>query len=191
MVRKIRNLKLAILVFFIIGFTVVLVSNDHTTIPTIARSNGSPAGRTGAPGETNCTSCHTQNSGPGTVQITAPASYTPGQTVQITVTNATTDTSRLAWGFQLTALDGTNAKAGTLAATTANTAVINTATKQYMNQTGAGTFPGQAGGATWTFNWTAPATNVGPVTFYTAGLQADNDGRVRFILPEQRQTRLY
>src|SRR6185369_13678069 len=31
-------------------------------------------------------------------------------------------------------------------------------------------------GATWTFDWTAPSTDVGPVTFYAAGNQANNDG---------------
>jgi hypothetical protein len=39
-----------------------------------------------------------------------------------------------------------------------------------------GTFQGQAAGASWTFNWVAPSTDVGPVTFYAAGNQANNNG---------------
>ena len=177
MVTKIRRLNLSILILFIVGFAVVMVTNDHTVRLTDARSNGSPAARTGAPitattSETTCTACHNQNPGPGQIQISAPPFYTPGQTVQIVVTQTTSDTSRLSWGFQLTALDtATNSRAGNLVATTLNTVVRSSTTRQYMNQTTAGTFPGQTGGATWTFNWTAPATSVGPITFYSAGLQ--------------------
>jgi len=45
-----------------------------------------------------------------------------------------------------------------------------------FEHTASGTFIGQQNGANWNFNWTAPATDVGPVTFYTAGNQANNDG---------------
>jgi hypothetical protein len=39
-----------------------------------------------------------------------------------------------------------------------------------------GTFQGQASGASWTFNWVAPSTDVGLVTFYAAGNEANNNG---------------
>jgi hypothetical protein len=48
--------------------------------------------------------------------------------------------------------------------------------RQYIEHTDAGTFPGTQGGASWTFNWVAPSSDVGPVTFYAAGNQANNDG---------------
>ncbi len=35
---------------------------------------------------------------------------------------------------------------------------------------------GQMNSASWTFNWTAPATDVGTVIFYAAGNHANNDG---------------
>ncbi|MDQ3919666.1 MAG: PQQ-dependent sugar dehydrogenase, partial [Acidobacteriota bacterium] len=38
-----------------------------------------------------------------------------------------------------------------------------------------GTFSGQQFGAHWTFKWTAPGADVGPVTFYVAGNQANGD----------------
>ncbi len=174
MERNVKFFKFTIIVVFIIGITLLIFSSEQTTTLTDARSNGSPSARTGAPGESSCTSCHNQTAGPGQIQVIAPSTYTPGQPIQISVTASTTDTGRSAWGFQLTALDATNTKAGTLAATTGNTTVINSSTRQYMNQTNAGTFVGQVGGATWTFNWTPPASNVGPITFYTAGLLADN-----------------
>lgn len=174
---KIELVKSAILFLFVAGFIAISATSDHTVTSVGARANGSPNARTGAPGESNCTSCHNQSSGPGQIQITAPATYQPGQVIPITVTQTTTDTTRRAWGFQLTALDTTaNAKAGTLTATTANTAVANSATKQYMNQTSAGNFNGQGNSVSWTFNWTAPATNVGNINMYVAGLQADDSG---------------
>jgi hypothetical protein len=48
--------------------------------------------------------------------------------------------------------------------------------RDYVEHTVSGTFAGTTGGAQWTFNWTAPPTNVGPITFYAAGNQANGDG---------------
>ncbi|MGH9972261.1 MAG: PQQ-dependent sugar dehydrogenase, partial [Pyrinomonadaceae bacterium] len=48
--------------------------------------------------------------------------------------------------------------------------------RQYIEHTLAGTFAGQQGGASWRFNWTAPPTDVGTITFYAAGNHANNDG---------------
>jgi hypothetical protein len=42
-------------------------------------------------------------------------------------------------------------------------------------QTAAGTFQGQTNEVIWSYSWTAPATNVGPVIFYAAGLQANDN----------------
>lgn len=141
-----------------------------------ASEGGAPTARTGAPGESTCTSCHTQNAVNGSMQITVPANYVPGQTYSIQVRQITTDLTRLNWGFEVIALAGTS-MAGSFAASDANTRTRTASTKFYQTQTLAGTFPAQSGGATWNFNWTAPATNVGNVTFYGAGLQGDNDGQ--------------
>jgi hypothetical protein len=175
MTHQTKELKIAILIACLVGFATSIIFGDRAVVSTFARSGGSPNARSGAPGEQTCTTCHAQNVGPGQIQITAPVRYTPGQTFPITVTQTTTDSSRLSWGFQLTALDAaTNSKAGTLSATTGSTAVANSSTRQYMNHTVAGKFEGQTGQANWTFNWTAPATDVGAIKFYVAGIQADN-----------------
>ena len=145
-----------------------------------ANSTGPPAGVTGAPGELTCTSCHTNN-GPNTGQFTieAPASYQPGQTISITVRHTTSDTSRRIWGFQLTALNSSDAKAGTLQ-NTGTLGVLNNDgpgnSRQYIQHTLESNFSGQTGGASWTFNWVAPSTDVGPVTLYAAGNQGNNNG---------------
>src|SRR4029079_13376265 len=71
-------------------------------------------------------------------------------------------------------------KAGTLQNTDSFTQVLNNAgpgsARQYIEHTATGTFIGQQNGAPWTFNWTAPPTDIGIVTFYAAGNQANNDG---------------
>ena len=46
-----------------------------------------------------------------------------------------------------------------------NSTSISGGTRSYMNHTSSGN--SGSGSNTWIFNWTAPSTNVGPVTFYT------------------------
>jgi hypothetical protein len=80
----------------------------------------------------------------------------------------------------MTALDGADQKAGTFATLNSFTQVINNQgpfpSRQYIEQTTDGSFFGQHNGASWTFQWTAPADVVGVITFYVAGNQANGDG---------------
>jgi hypothetical protein len=171
-----KKIKIASLLLFI-GFAVVtLTTNNRLITTTKATISGPPAARTGAPGESNCTTCHSTIPNTGQFSITPPANYTPGQTYQIVVRHTTTDSTRKRWGFELTALSSSNTTAGTLASTTANTRTISNTTKTYIEHNSAGSYGNQTGGAVWTFNWTAPTANIGNVTFYAAGIQADNNG---------------
>jgi uncharacterized repeat protein (TIGR01451 family) len=161
----------------------LFLSTNRTTQPVHAFSAGPPAGYTGAPGEEPeaCAECHVPpDAGTGTISITAPQTYVPGQTYPITVTHSNPDPTRKRWGFQLTVLDTSDEKAGELQNTSGLTQVLNNqgpgSARQYIEHSASGTFVGQSNGASWTFNWTAPAEDVGPVTFYTAGNQANNDG---------------
>jgi len=91
----------------------------------------------------------------------------------------TNDTSRRRWGFQLTALDGTSNRAGNLQNSSGLTQVLEGGpggNRQYIEHSFLGTFQGQRLLANWTFNWVAPTSDVGPVTFYAAGNQANNNG---------------
>src|SRR4030095_16403902 len=115
------------------------------------------------------------------ISITAPLTYVPGQTYPITVTHTNPDQTRLRWGFELTVLDtASDEKAGELQSLDGLTQILDNAgpgaARQYIEHTAAGTFVGQQNGASWTFNWTAPPTDIGIITFYTAGNQANNDG---------------
>ena len=150
--------------------------NDKVTHRVDAFSDGPPAGFTGAPGEQTCTNCHFGVDTGGTFTIQQPANYVPGQTYQIVVRHANPDMTRLRWGFQLTALAG-NDMAGSFGTQSSGlTQIVGGVMRDYIEHTTSGTFAGQTGSAQWTFNWTAPATNVGPVTFYAAGNQANSDG---------------
>lgn len=148
----------------------------------ILSSNGK-AGKNGSPGETDCTSCHsgTVNSGGGSVSITSPDlvgwAYTTGQTYTINVTIAQASIPLFGFGFE--ALDASGANAGTLVITNSTETQIKTFTvapnsrNNVVHKSGAGL---STGSYTFTFNWTAPSTNIGNVTFYVAGLACDNDG---------------
>ena len=181
MVERLRLILLPALLAAFVGF---LLSHNIGTRPVHAFSSGPPAGYTGAPQEEPeaCAECHVPpDAGTGRIFITAPQTYVPGRTYPVTVTHTNADPTRLRWGFQLTVLDNaSDEKAGELQSTDGTTQVLDDAgpgsARQYIEHTAAGTFVGQQNGASWTFNWTAPDTDVGPVTFYAAGNHANNDG---------------
>jgi hypothetical protein len=180
MVKK-NRIKFVCLIFFI-TVTIFLLTDNKTVTSVHAFSSGPTAGLTGAPGEGSCTECHggAPNVGPGQFTITGlPARYDLGMTYQVTVTHTTTDNSRRRWGFQLTALTANNTKAGELTNNSGFTSILNNdgpgGNRQYIEHNIQGTFAGQNLTASWTFNWTAPATNIGAITFYASGNQANNN----------------
>lgn len=146
-----------------------------------AFSSGPDPGRTGAPSELTCATgeCH------GTIRtvdvqrfsILAPASYEPGRTYKIVVRHVSGDPTRQRWGFQVTALAAGGVRAGTWQSLGEETQIVedNFLNRQYAQHSLVGSFAGQSGGASWTINWTAPATEVGRIAFYAAGNQADNN----------------
>jgi uncharacterized protein (TIGR03437 family) len=157
---------------------------------------GPPPGYTAAPGDNPlaCTACHNAvplNSGPGNVKIVLPAgntgTYVPGQTMQILV--QITDSTKKAYGFQLTARMGsgnltqsgdfstTDANAQVLCQTTgnpkANGSLCPTTTPiEYIEHTLTGyeasTQATPKGSYSYSFSWTPPATGSGNVTMYAA-----------------------
>ncbi|HEX7956139.1 MAG TPA: choice-of-anchor V domain-containing protein, partial [Pyrinomonadaceae bacterium] len=175
------KLKLLALVLFA-AFAAALLLTDNAANPHArAYSAGPPAGFTRAPGELDCSECHTTpTSSAGSLALGVPQTYTPGETYDITVTHTTADPTRVRWGFEMTALDSSDQKAGAFAPADDLTRVVNGEgthpSREYVEHTSSGTFPGRQNGASWTFKWTAPTENVGPVTFYVAGNQANGDG---------------
>ena len=67
----------------------------------------------------------------------------------------------------MTGLDAANAKAGSFTAGT-DSEIQTSSEKEYINHSSASV-------SSWTFDWTAPATDVGDVTFYLASNKANGD----------------
>jgi hypothetical protein len=135
-----------------------------------------PTGMTGAPGENNCTNCHagsaiTSGSAWDAINIAGlPANgYAPGTTYTLIINGSSAATAKN--GVSLTALSPTNTMAGSFTAGTGNSILIGSG-RNYMSHNGAGTSL-----SSFSFNWTAPATGVGTVTFYTSfmGTNSNNN----------------
>jgi hypothetical protein len=142
-----------------------------------ALAAGGQSGLTGAPGEANCTQCHTGSTLAGAAQNTlalfsgtSPVTgYVPGDTYSVTVVLTTAGAKA---GFSSTSLDDTDTKAGTLiGAGIGGTQNFSSAGRDYVSHTSTSNTAGQ-----WAFSWVAPATNVGDVTFYVASNLTDDNG---------------
>ncbi|MDE0318082.1 MAG: dockerin type I domain-containing protein [Candidatus Poribacteria bacterium] len=146
------------------------------TSSVFAFSFNPPDELTGAPGEGNCTQCHAGNvlnAAGGSLMLTVPENYLPGEVYDIVVNLSRSGQSR--WGFEMTALNSNGARAGTFATADANTQLEEIKSKQYIQHTSTGTAQGKRNANSWTFKWTAPSNNVGPITFYAAGNAANGD----------------
>jgi hypothetical protein len=86
-------------------------------------------------------------------------------------------TGQSRWGFELTVLDAADQPAGTIVRTDQDRTQIGTANgRQYLKHTFAGTDAGTGDASPgWAFQWTAPAQGAGIVTFYVAGVAANNN----------------
>ena len=161
-------------------------------IGALGHSYGPPARFTGAPGDNlqACTQCHmgaALNSGSGSVKILlqSGASYIPNVKQRVSV--QVSDPTQRRWGFQLTARlnsDLENGQAGDFTPVDNMTQVLcaDSGPKpcasgpSFIEHTSAGSRNGTTGGVTYQFDWTPPAQDAGPVTFYVAGNAANGDG---------------
>jgi len=145
--------------------TIVFSDMAHTS------SNIPPVSRTGAPSEGNCSGCHSGNlnTGSGTVIFSMDGlAYIPDSTY--TTSLQMLDGNKTRFGFQVTALDNNNNMAGSFTVTNpANTAGQSNIGRGYVSQKSANT------NNTWSFDWTAPNSDIGPVTFYVAGNATNNN----------------
>ncbi len=169
-----------------LGLSIAFVSwqksgtvQSNTFKKTHKNNSGASTGKTGAPGESNCTECHTGSVQSGTTEnlllvgnaggpIT---SYVPGQSYTVTLSMSSSPSKK---GMQVTALNSSNQAAGSFSTITGGgVAITNGSGKTYANHTAASTLPTFPG---WAWTWTAPATNVGPVDFYVATNKANGNG---------------
>jgi uncharacterized protein (TIGR03437 family) len=168
---------------------VYLISNEDGPLP---RHTGGPF-----PGEQVCAQadCHIGtgvNAGGGRVSFTLSGvppeqfTYVPGATVPVVV--RVEDPAQMRWGFEFTARgpDGC-AQAGSFATSPSEEQgrvqvfVTNSSDDIPECPPGPLQFPmhmvpkSGPGGANYQFNWTAPAADIGPITFAVAGNAANGD----------------
>ncbi len=146
------------------------ISAYHSdTIDGVEFNSNPPAARTGAPGEGNCTACHSGAvmSGEGVIFFTIGGgpNYIPGQVYPVTISTIGGPRN----GFQLTILDGANNAAGTFTAG-ANSNVTTSGGRRYVRHSAS------EGQISWTFDWTAPATEMGELTAYYSMIKSNNNG---------------
>ena len=146
-------------------------------------SSGAPSASTGAPLEQTCgmSTCHDDNAindGPAILGLDLPQNIKAGELVPITI--HIKDDSKVRFGFEVTVLDESNKKAGRLILKdTLRTQIIGSKSglpgREYLTYTYYGTGADKAGFTSWQAYWEAPQT-PGKVTFYLAGVSANNDG---------------
>jgi hypothetical protein len=145
-------------------------------------ANGPSGGQAGAPGEQNCTSCHsgaTQNGANENLLVVnndigfGITQYTPGASYAVNLSMASNPAKK---GFQVTALNAANTMAGNFVAganTQIKTATISGGQRKYAtHKSSSNTSATQ----TWNWTWEAPATEQGAITFYVATNKANNNG---------------
>lgn len=176
MTPTLRTAVFALMSAVLLGAALVLAVPRHAA----TNPSGSAGGFAGDGVEFDgsvrtCTTCHNSfalNSGTGGVTVDVPSGVAPGQTVAVTVT--VTNTTALAagaavrrQGFEASARMPDGTLAGTFTVTDAAATRLTFGAEKTVTQTSSG-----ATRASWTFNWTAPATPVA-VTFYAAGNAAN------------------
>jgi hypothetical protein len=161
-----------------------LIVAAMTTIQAVENHSQPPAASTGAPGEGTCRNCHAGNplnGGSGGIVVTlhdaagnSLSGYLPGQTHTVSLTVNHPNFTR--FGFQTTVLDANNAAAGNFPNLGSNYSLLVSGGRQYLGHRSTNTSTPLPGEKTWVFQWEAPATDVGPVTFYAAANAANADG---------------
>jgi len=177
------------------GFLVVLLAcfsfiGDHNSV---YKLDGGPPYNTNAPGEKTCSgtegtsACHSggipDNAGPGipSILFSGGSIYVPGQTYTVTPTISHPTSNK--FGFQVVSLrDNNNLFAG-------NINLLDTNKTRWQQPTWGsgqdrvfvmhrifGTYPTTPNLGQWSYEWTAPATSQGNISFYACFVAANNDG---------------
>ncbi len=140
----------------IAGITFYFFSN---TAQVEAFSSTPPPAKTGAPGEGNCTDCHTGSTQTANLIAHDISSdvYLAGQTYSITVSTPSNNSVN---GFEITAKDASGNLAGEFLASNDAQVLSNGAYAAQKQST--------TSNNSWVFQWVAPSANTGSVTFYAA-----------------------
>jgi len=179
-------------------YYLILLSIPLIAIAFMAQSGGATSGgATGSPGDVasapsgasgDCLMCHANSGNYNTgleiiITPTPTNGYALGQTYAITVNQTSTGASE--HGFQITAENSVASKAGTFAVTDAVHTQVQSF-NHYVTHTKAGDDE-----ISWSFNWTAPLTDNGIITFYAATIAGNPNGTGTTTTNSQMATATY
>lgn len=162
----------AVAIFALLSLNSSSTSNIQQHVDVVEFSANPPSGKTGAPGESTCTDCHSGTAVSATGSVTfdfdfggTATDYIPGQTypMQISVASGAKN------GFQMTILNASNQKAGDFVNGT-NTSTVLAGGKEYIRHSSS------SGISSFDFEWTAPSSNVGDVRVYYTFNKTNNNG---------------
>ena len=165
----------AISVFGLLSFNIssekgYLQVYNHNEI--VEFSANPPAKKTGAPGESTCTSCHSGSilSAAGVVNFEfnvagSSTEYTPGETYPMQISIGSGSKS----GFELTILNGNNQKAGDFI-NGVNTSTTVASGKEYIRHSASNNL------TSFNFEWTAPSSNMGDLRAFFSFCKSNVNG---------------
>jgi hypothetical protein len=177
----------------IMSVLMVMVIIFTAAVEKVQKSAGPPSCNAGEPpNNSNCTSCHNDgvaNTGTANILLNlggADTAYIPGKVYTITVSVSKPGMQRA--GFQCIALQDNDDKISPGVVTLTDAARTQVLDKHaphsgdcreeervWVEHTYAGNSSNAEGVSTWSYHWQAPAQAVGPITFYLAAVEADND----------------
>lgn len=159
-------------IFFMLLISIIII-NYSTTIYYPSDPPNNKCGLYGT--QPTCSSCHSPGSGgTGSTNISIsgnPSSYALNTTYSITV--SVTQAAAPIYGFEMAAVNASNTNAGSftnIATTSTTNGTVLGNSISFIRQSSA------LASGIWTFNWKSPTSDVGNITFYLAGLAANNNG---------------
>ncbi len=176
--KSLLIISLAIIILIVIHNAAFSDSNGmNRHSGTLDENTCSEAGCHGAGNGNGSTGGLPDNGGPGSIALTSniPANiYTPGTTYSMTIT--LTEAGCQHFGFSGVAVNSGMSNSGTMTATDAAHTQVQNYSRLYITHQAPpqGVFL-TTNPAVINFNWKAPTTNEGPVTFYYDGIAANNN----------------
>ena len=147
-------------------------------ILTTAQYDNPSNGKTGGPGEGQCSDCHTQNNPnfDGNLEITGlPAEVFTGRKYNIEITVRATQGNPFNAGIQMITLDGNNFNTGELKNPRGISGVVQFGDRIYFEHKGSPT-KFSDGTASWSVDWVAPETITNPeVHLFAATILGNGD----------------
>ena len=155
--------------YFLLFFSIFLVSN----------SANPPDGRTGAPGDDTCTSCHTgdnPNNFEGTLAIKGlPDELESNTLYKLTVSVTKTSGLPVRAGFQLVALDEDNTNAGKFSNAGSSATLTTSESRTYFEHKPALRFEDDEE-VNWSVDWISPDDPSKEITFYANSIFGNGSG---------------